>query len=79
MGKLEAGKLDYLGNEIKENDVVIFMNPNYKKFMTGLVIKCSPKKATIYFKERYFGAKNTTRSYNQLIKLNKITGEKGLN
>lgn len=55
---------DYLGNELKVGDKVIFMQINYRCFTRGEILKLGEKKATLLNSS---GRKNI-QFYDQIIK-----------
>jgi hypothetical protein len=70
-------KTDYLGNEVNVGDKVIFIEPNYKGFNKGIIIKLNEAQATIRIPEykeedweyNKMGYGKTCRFYNCIIKV----------
>lgn len=60
---------DFLGNDLKEGDEVVFMQCGYRNFLRGKIKKLSEKTAIITHKETNTCSKETKQFHNQLIKV----------
>ncbi len=56
--------VDFLGNEIKVGDEVVFIRNGYRRFNKGKIIKLSKQKAIIEYVE-IFNNKNYVYNYSQ--------------
>ena len=63
-------KTDYLGNEIKIDDIVVFMQIGYRGLMKGKIISMADKKATIAHKKTNTCSTKSLQFYEQMIKIN---------
>jgi hypothetical protein len=59
---------DFLGNEIKEGDQVIFMSLEYRSLMVGTIIKLSENSCLISHEPTHTGKSESRQVYGQLIK-----------
>lgn len=63
--------VDFLGNELKENDIVIFIEPGYRNLITGTIKKITKKYAFIEYYTGVIWKKNVKQTFSQLIKNNR--------
>lgn len=61
-------KKDYLGNEIKIGDKVVFMQIGYRGLMVGTIVSMSNQKAKITHEKTNVGKTETLQFFHQLIK-----------
>ena len=45
-------KKDYNGNELNIGDVVIFIRPNYREFVTGVAVAFTPKCVRVKYRNQ---------------------------
>lgn len=62
-------KYDYLNNELKTGDKVVFMQIGYRGLMTGIIESMSDKKATITHKKTNIGRTKSIQFYSQMVKI----------
>ena len=62
---------DYLGNEFKIGDKVVFCELGYRNFLTGKIVKITPKTVIIEHNISKYGKKNsnTKQFHHQIIKI----------
>ena len=65
-------KTDFLGEEIKVNDEVVFMQRGYRNFLRGIIIRMSDK--TVLIEHQHPGISGTyltttKQFYDQIIKV----------
>jgi hypothetical protein len=58
---------DFLGNELKLGDEVVFMQKSYRTLMRGTIIKMSPKTCMIGHKKTNLCTTETRQTYDQLV------------
>lgn len=59
---------DYNGNKLNVGDVVIFIRPNYREFITGVISGFTPKYVCVKYRDRYKGYVDIHQIGSQLIK-----------
>jgi phage gp45-like len=68
-------KTDYLGNELKVGDTVVFMQIGYRGLMKGIITKLSDKKATIAHDMTNTCSTESMQFHDQMIKINTSENE----
>ena len=62
-------KTDYLGNEIKIGDIVVFMQIGYRGLMKGKITAMTDKKATIIHEKTNTCKTKSLQFHKQMIKI----------
>jgi len=65
----ETYKKDFLGNELKVGDEVVFMQVSYRTLMKGTIAKLNDKKAIIHHHPTNTYKTKSLQFYNQIIKI----------
>ena len=58
---------DYLGNELRVGDTVVFAQIGYRNLMKGVVVNLSNKKAKITHERTNTGKTHSIQFHNQMI------------
>lgn len=60
---------DFLNQELKIGDPVVFEQKHYRNFWTGRIIKITPKMIFIEHKRANIGGTQTKQAHSQVIKI----------
>lgn len=66
---MEDVKRDFLGNELKVGDDVVFMLIGYRDLRRGTIVKMTPKKCRIKHSQTSMYHMETLQFYNQVVKV----------
>jgi hypothetical protein len=61
---------DFLGNEIKVGDEVVFVQKNYRNLLNGKIIKITDKMCVIGHDRTNVGGTETRQFHDQVVKVN---------
>lgn len=61
-------KRDYIGQELKVGDKVVFMQVKYRGLLTGTIISMTNQTAVIEHKKTNLGNTTTRQYYSQIVK-----------
>lgn len=68
MGGCMKIKVDYLGNELKLGDKVVFMQIGYRGLMQGKIVSMSDKKCKLVHEKTNTNRTESIQFYTQMIK-----------
>lgn len=56
---------DFFGNELNEGDRVVFIEPSYRNFRRGTIVKLTSKRVRIKYAQRYFSRPTETETVRE--------------